>query len=136
MPGDKSACSSIAPDYLARAIRLRRGCGDLHLGTEGIVLAFNDARGRKWRQIAAVIRKAKALAEAEVQPREHMAVPADRHFANPLRTGRNLRDAAADHPMSAVHSAIIPAGKARPIGNGSLSTTPASARFTSIRHRR
>ena len=70
-----------APDYLARAIRLRRGYGDLYLGTEGTVLAFNDARGRKWRQIAAVIRKAKALAEAEAQPREHIAAPADRHFA-------------------------------------------------------
>ena len=66
-----------APDYLARAIRLRRGHGDLYLETEGTVLAFNDARGRKWRQIAAVIRKAKALAEADAQPREHIASPAE-----------------------------------------------------------
>jgi hypothetical protein len=66
-----------APDYLARAIRLRRGYGDLYLGTEGTVLAFNDARGCKWPQIAAVIRKAKALAETDAQPREHT----DRHFA-------------------------------------------------------
>jgi hypothetical protein len=66
-----------APDYLARAIRLRRGYGDLYLGTEGTVLAFNDARRRSWRQIAAVIRKAKALAEADAQ---HLP-PADRHFA-------------------------------------------------------
>ena len=70
-----------APDYLARAIRLRRGWGDRYLGTEGTVLAFNDARRRSWRQIAAVIRKAKALAEADAQPREHTAAPADRHFA-------------------------------------------------------
>ena len=67
-----------APDYLARAIRLRREYyGDFHVGTEGTVLAFNDARGRRWRQIAAVIREAKALAETDAQPREHT----DRHFA-------------------------------------------------------
>ena len=41
----------------------------LYPGTERTVIAFNDARGRKWRQIAAVIRKAKALAEAEAQAR-------------------------------------------------------------------
>jgi hypothetical protein len=68
-----------APDYLARAIRLRREYyGDFHVGTEGTVLAFNDARGRRWRQIAAVIREAKALAEADAQ---HIPAPADRHFA-------------------------------------------------------
>jgi hypothetical protein len=69
-----------APDYLARAIRLRRGYGHSYTGTEGTVLAFNDARRRSWRHIAAVIRKAKALAEADAQ---HIPAPADRHFAIP-----------------------------------------------------
>jgi hypothetical protein len=67
-----------APDYLARAIRLRRGYGDSHADTHATVVAFNDARRRSWRHIAAVIRKAKALAEADAQ---HLPAPADRHFA-------------------------------------------------------
>jgi hypothetical protein len=67
-----------APDYLARAIRLRRGYGgDRYLGSESTVLAFNDARRRSWRHIAAVVRKAKALAEADAQ---HIP-PADRQLA-------------------------------------------------------
>jgi hypothetical protein len=66
-----------APDYLARAIRLRRGYADSHADTHATVIAFNDARRRSWRHIAAVIRKAKALAEADAQ---HIP-PADRHLA-------------------------------------------------------
>jgi hypothetical protein len=66
-----------APDYLARAIRLRRGYADSHADTHATVIAFNDAPRRSWRHIAAVIRKAKALAEADAQ---HIP-PADRHLA-------------------------------------------------------
>jgi hypothetical protein len=49
-----------APAYLARAIR-----DNDYKRTQDRIIAYNDARGRTYREIAALIREAKALAEAD-----------------------------------------------------------------------
>jgi hypothetical protein len=55
-----------------------QGYGD-HVGSEAIVFAFNDAPRRSYRQIAAMIRVVKALAEADARARP------DQEFATPKR---------------------------------------------------
>jgi hypothetical protein len=52
-----------APAYLARAIR----DNDYIIRTQDRIIAYNDARGRTYPEIAALIREAKALAEADAR---------------------------------------------------------------------
>ena len=51
-----------APAYLARAIR-----DNDHIRPQDRIIAYNDARGRTYREIAALIREAKVLAEADAR---------------------------------------------------------------------
>jgi hypothetical protein len=59
----------------------------INVGTEAIVFAFKDAPRRSYRQIAATIRVAKALAEADAQARP------DQEFATRKRRVAELTQA-------------------------------------------
>jgi hypothetical protein len=60
----------LAPDYLARAIGIEPGSGETWMHRWAAVMHFNDARSRTYPEIAAVIRKARALAEADMHGEE------------------------------------------------------------------